>query len=98
MDPQLGDLLTVAGSSVAVLIVTQAVKRWLPEDVVPLFSLALGMFLALLARLALGPITAESLGTALLCGLFGGAAASGIYKAQAPVGFLGAKAGDVPHG
>lgn len=95
----LSDLLTPAGVAVIVMILIQVSKKAIPEDIVPACALAVGMALALAAQLALGPWTAESIGTALLAGFLGGAAASGIYKAQAPLGLLAAKAPDAtPHG
>jgi predicted RND superfamily exporter protein len=78
----LNDLLTVAGVAVVVAILVQVLKQWLREDLVPLLALLLGMVLAVAASAALGMLTPEAIGNALLTGLLGGASAIGIYETQ----------------
>ena len=92
MDMSLTDLQGAAGLAVIVLILVQVVKKWLPEDIIPLFALGLGVVISLLVSAALGVFTVPGLAQAVLTGLLGGASSIGLYQVQKPVGILGAKA------
>ncbi|MDO8670958.1 MAG: hypothetical protein Q7O66_05950 [Dehalococcoidia bacterium] len=99
MTLNLSDLLTPAGVAIVVLILIQVSKKWISEDLVPACALAVGMAVAIAAQLVLGPVTGVAIATAALGGFLGGAAASGVYKAQAPIGLLASKVPDAtPHG
>ena len=88
----LADLLTVGGLSLLVTILVQLAKPYLPEKQIPLFSIAVGVLVAVVTSLALGRVGAEPVGQAILTGVLGGAAAIGIYQLQQPTGLLKPKA------
>ena len=95
----LSDLLTSGGVAVVVVLLVQLVKRFIPEGYVQHVAVGLGIAIAVIARLVLGPITAELVGNAVLIGFFGGLSAVGLYQVQQPLGLLAAKAPDAtPHG
>lgn len=78
----LSDILTIAGASVIVTLLTQLIKADVPEKRVPHVALALGVLIVVQASLALGKSTYADLGTAVVTGLLAGAAAIGWYNVE----------------
>ena len=90
MELQLSDLLSVTGVAALCVLLVQLLKRYLPEDKVPLFAVGLGMVVAVVAQLILGPVLLETIAQAVLTGFLGGAVSIGIYQV-APRAVLPAK-------
>ena len=91
MELTLNDLLTVSGLAVVITIIVQLAKGWVEERFVPLFAVAVGIVLAVLASVVLQQYGPEAVAQAVLTGLLGGASAIGIYKLQQPAGVLKGK-------
>jgi hypothetical protein len=91
MELTISDLLTVSGLAVVITIVVQLAKGWIEERFVPLFAVAVGVCLAVIASVVLQQYGPEAVAQAVLTGLLGGASAIGIYKLQQPTGVLKGK-------
>jgi hypothetical protein len=85
--PQVSALLTISGVSVATVVVTEVIKRTLAmgEESVrrwgPLMAVGVASVLALLGLFVLegSAVDGEAIMQAVLAGVFGGAAAAGIF-------------------
>ncbi len=87
----LTDIQSAASAAVIVLIIIQVCKRWIDEKLVPLASILLGIVIVVAATLVLGQSSPEAIGNAVLQGILAGAASSGLYSVQKPVGLLPSK-------
>ena len=91
MPTTIGDLTTVVGLAFVLLILAQIVKEYLPERFITLCVIGAGIVIAVAATLALGESDAVSIGNAILTGFLAGAAATGLYDLQKPLGWLAPK-------
>lgn len=92
-EPELGDLLTLAGAvPVVVAIVQTLVKPLIPNDrLVPHAAVATGLLLTLAVALALGRTGTAELANAAFLGILAGLGAAGAYQVQKPAGLLAPK-------
>jgi len=80
MELQLSDLLNVTGVAALCVLLVQILKRYLPEDKIPLLAVGLGITVAVLARCVLGPVSPETVAQAVLTGFLGGIGSIGVYE------------------
>lgn len=91
MQLSISDLLTVSGLAVVITIIVQLAKGLVEERFVPLFAVAVGVVLAVVASVVLQQYGPEAVAQAVLTGFLGGASAIGIYSLQKPAGVLKGK-------
>jgi hypothetical protein len=77
------ELVTLGFLAVIVSIIVQVTKKWIPEDIIPLFAIGVGMALALVVGiLALSMRTPTQIAVLAFTGFLSGATAIGYYEAQ----------------
>lgn len=88
MDLSIADLRTVQGGMIIVAIIVQVSKPFIPERVIQLYALGVGVLLSIGATFAMGLVSLQEVSNGALIGFLAAASAIGLYKIQKGIGVL----------